>query len=209
MGGFRVVRYSRQSARSRPILSPMPDPRSLLPHVPLLVAGAGTALWLDADGTVETLSPKDALGRARQGPPMVCHTPALARRLGGDPFPAYDVLELFAFTRPAQCCLPTPRGLAAGRDPTLERGVPALVSRLVAARQGARAHRIATSQRTYTTPGGVHSRVEAWHLPRLVAIMGLFSAIMSRARETAGSCPRGRGSVAPFSKGERQKEAKC
>ena len=91
----------------------MPDPRSLLPHVPLLVAGAGTALWLDADGTVETLSPKDALGRARQGPPMVCHTPALARRLGGDPFPAYDVLELFAFTRPAQCCLPTPRGLAA------------------------------------------------------------------------------------------------
>ncbi|MFP6759655.1 MAG: ATP-dependent DNA helicase, partial [Alphaproteobacteria bacterium] len=91
----------------------MPDPRSLLPHVPVLVAGAGTALWLGADGTVETLSPKEALGRARQGPPMVCHAPALARRLGGDPFPAYDVLELFAFTRPAQFCLPTPRGLAA------------------------------------------------------------------------------------------------
>ena len=91
----------------------MPDPRSLLPHVPVLVAGAGAALWLDADGTVESLRPKDALRRARQGPPLVCHTPALARRLGGDPFPAFDVLELFAFTRPAQFCLPTPRGLAA------------------------------------------------------------------------------------------------
>ena len=32
--------------------------------------------------------------------------------LGCDPFPAYDILELFAFVRPARFAAPTPRGLA-------------------------------------------------------------------------------------------------
>jgi ATP-dependent DNA helicase DinG len=43
---------------------------------------------------------------------MLCHAPATARRLGVERFPAFDLLELFAFVRPAQFCLPTPRGLA-------------------------------------------------------------------------------------------------
>ncbi|MGZ0247421.1 MAG: ATP-dependent DNA helicase, partial [Alphaproteobacteria bacterium] len=44
--------------------------------------------------------------------PMVCHALATARRLNTSPFPALDLLELFAFVRPATFCRPTPSGLA-------------------------------------------------------------------------------------------------
>ncbi|MFQ5954526.1 MAG: ATP-dependent DNA helicase, partial [Kiloniellales bacterium] len=44
------------------------------------------------------------------------HAPAVARRLGIDRFAALDLLELYAFVRPAGFCLPTPRGLAAALD---------------------------------------------------------------------------------------------
>src|SRR5438874_12562028 len=52
---------------------------------------------------------------------MVCHARAVARRLDIPSkgwardwagFAAFDLLELFAFVRPAQFCVPTPRGLA-------------------------------------------------------------------------------------------------
>src|SRR5262249_13359021 len=39
--------------------------------------------------------------------------PSVARRLGGAPFRAFDILTLYAFVRPARFCLPTPRGVAA------------------------------------------------------------------------------------------------
>ena len=44
---------------------------------------------------------------------MVCHARAVARRLDMPGFAAFDLLELFAFVRPARFCVPTPRGLAA------------------------------------------------------------------------------------------------
>src|SRR5881275_2200538 len=44
--------------------------------------------------------------------PIVCHARAVARRLDLAGFAALDVLELFAFVRPARFCVPTPRGLA-------------------------------------------------------------------------------------------------
>jgi ATP-dependent DNA helicase DinG len=44
---------------------------------------------------------------------MLCHLPATAKRLGIDPFPALDLLELFGFVHPGRFCVPTPRGLAA------------------------------------------------------------------------------------------------
>ena len=42
--------------------------------------------------------------------------PATARRIGIEPFPCFDILELFAFVRPAEFCVPTPRGLAEALD---------------------------------------------------------------------------------------------
>jgi ATP-dependent DNA helicase DinG len=83
-----------------------------LPDAPALVAGVREAAWLSPDGEVAILPLEEAARRARGAPPILCHARATARRLGVLPFPSLDVLELFAFARPAQFCLPNPRGLA-------------------------------------------------------------------------------------------------
>ncbi|MFM2043893.1 MAG: hypothetical protein RLY86_2469 [Pseudomonadota bacterium] len=100
-------------------LSGRTAPRLLLPPAPALVVGARMATLVTPDGEVEVLSPEAAARRLRDDPPILCHARAVARRLRTDPFRAYDVLELFAFVRPARFCLPTAKGLAAvlGLDP--------------------------------------------------------------------------------------------
>ncbi|MPZ08849.1 MAG: ATP-dependent DNA helicase [Kiloniellaceae bacterium] len=85
-----------------------------LPAAPILLAGIGRAVWIDPEaGEVLTLPAAEAAQRARRAPPLLCHARATARRLATDPFPAFDLLELFAFVRPASFCAPTPHGLAA------------------------------------------------------------------------------------------------
>ena len=88
------------------------SPRLMLPPVPALVAAPGGAVLLSPDGEVETLTLAQANRRVRDEPPMVCHLRSVAAKLKTEPFPAFDLLELFAFIRPAQFCVPTPRGLA-------------------------------------------------------------------------------------------------
>src|SRR6516164_10022031 len=88
-------------------------PRVLVPQAPALVAGFREVLWLTPDGEIEALAPAEARIRIeREPPPMLCHARATARRLDVPVFPALDLLELFAFVRPATFCVPTPRGLA-------------------------------------------------------------------------------------------------
>jgi ATP-dependent DNA helicase DinG len=87
--------------------------RVLAPRAPVLIAGFREVLWLGPDGEIEALAPADARGRIEHETPMLCHAPATARRLDIPPFPALDLLELFAFVHPARFCVPTPRGLAA------------------------------------------------------------------------------------------------
>lgn len=77
-----------------------------------LVAGPKGATVRDPDGTIRQLSHAGAVGLVKTTEPLVCHLPATARRMGTDPFKAYDILELAAFTRPAVALLPTPGGLA-------------------------------------------------------------------------------------------------
>src|SRR4029077_14266273 len=84
----------------------------LLPRAPVLVAGFREVLWLSPDGEIETLAPAEARSRVEHETPMLCHAQATARRLDMPVFPALDLLELYAFVRPAQFCVPTPRGLA-------------------------------------------------------------------------------------------------
>jgi ATP-dependent DNA helicase DinG len=81
-----------------------------------LLATARGALWLSADGEIERLSGPDAAMRAAASVPLVVHAPATAARLGLDSLVARDLLELYAFVRPATFCLPTPRGLAEAID---------------------------------------------------------------------------------------------
>src|SRR3546814_1451670 len=111
--------------------------RILLPDVPALAVGLGGAIWLTPAGEIEDISIAETARRIRAGErPLLCHLPAVTRRPGIDPFPAYDLLELFAFARPAGFCVPTPRGLdaAAGLDAPDDRADEALALRRVAQR---------------------------------------------------------------------------
>ena len=84
------------------------NPEIRLPRLPVAVAGMRQITWLGPDGEVD-----GARRRLEDGArPIVCHAAAMARRLDMPPFPALDLLELYAFARPAQFALPTPRGLA-------------------------------------------------------------------------------------------------
>ena len=83
---------------------------------PALIATARGALWRAADGTIERLSAPDAALRAAGSLPLLCHAPAVAARLGLDNISARDLLELYAFVRPATFCLPTVRGLCTALD---------------------------------------------------------------------------------------------
>ncbi len=83
-------------------------------RLPVLVAEGAGAIWLDGaslDPQPETLDAETAGRRARAVPPLLVHGRATAARLGLNPFPAFDLLDLFAFVRPARFCLPTARGL--------------------------------------------------------------------------------------------------
>ncbi|MEC8203488.1 MAG: ATP-dependent DNA helicase, partial [Pseudomonadota bacterium] len=87
-------------------------PRIILPDAPVLVTGLSDAAWLDPTGEIAQLSFEDAAARINDGiRPILCHAPATARRLALRRFSAFDVLELFAFVRPLDFCIPTPRGL--------------------------------------------------------------------------------------------------
>ncbi|GGF45967.1 DNA helicase [Aliidongia dinghuensis] len=89
----------------------MKPSRILAPEIPVLVLGTRRAVWLTADGEIDTLDLRAAQRRARDEAPLVAHGRAVARRLELRDLRAFDALELFAFTCPGQFCLPTPRGL--------------------------------------------------------------------------------------------------
>jgi len=88
-------------------------PRVLVPRAAALVAGFREVVWLTPDGEIAALSPDEARHRLETEAALVCHARATARRLDMPGFAALDLLELFAFVRPARFCVPTPRGLAA------------------------------------------------------------------------------------------------
>ncbi len=134
--------------------SPAAAPVIRPPEAPALVVGLTAAALVDATGEVAELSLRDAAARARARPPLVAHAPAVARRLNIERFPAFDLLELFAFVRPARFCLPTPRGLAraldlpvpdglAGEAVALQRAARALLAELAAQRPSRRTRSIA------------------------------------------------------------------
>ena len=81
-------------------------------ELPALVAARSFANWRAPGGESEALAADEAARRARASPPILCHAPSTARRLGVEHIDGYDVLELFAYARPAAFTLPTIRGLA-------------------------------------------------------------------------------------------------
>ncbi len=93
------------------------SPTISLPALPALAVGFRAAALVTVDGEVETLGLGEAAVRAARGPLLVCHEPAVSSRLETEPLArVLDVLDLYAFVRPASFCLPTPGGLAAALD---------------------------------------------------------------------------------------------
>ena len=89
------------------------SPSLMIPQAPSLVCATQQAAWLTPDGEIELISHNEVVKRLKnEGPPIVCHAPETARRLGLSNLIAFDVLELYAFVRPARFVLPTPRGIA-------------------------------------------------------------------------------------------------
>jgi ATP-dependent DNA helicase DinG len=92
-----------------------PGAEVLLPDVTAIAVQPGKAAACSADGEIESLDSKAAQALLSKKPCLTCHTFFTAQRLGltPPPWPMHlDVLELFAFVRPAEFCLPTPKGLA-------------------------------------------------------------------------------------------------
>lgn len=87
--------------------------RVRLPDSPAMVVGVRDVAWVWSAERSERLSRSAATRYLDEGMvPFVCHGRAAAARLGRATFPSLDLLELFAFVRPARFCVPTPRGLA-------------------------------------------------------------------------------------------------
>ena len=97
-------------------MSPAPPetvPRPSTPDVAALWAGHGAVALADPSGAPEVVPAAEAARRLDGGlEPIVCHLPATARRLGRNSLAGLDLLELFAFARPAEPCRPNPAGLA-------------------------------------------------------------------------------------------------
>ncbi len=88
-----------------------PDPFEVLSRLPALVAGPSHATILTPDGEVVDYELADLKGIVRNQAFLICNHRVTTRRLGNVAFRAFDVLELFAFIRPAEFCLPLPFGL--------------------------------------------------------------------------------------------------
>ncbi|MGH7120937.1 MAG: ATP-dependent DNA helicase [Acetobacteraceae bacterium] len=103
----------------------------LLPAAPALVAGAGQAVLLEADGVFHHLPAATAAAALRRlPPPLVVHAPATFRRLGLSARPAFDLLELFAFVCPACPAAPTVRGMALALGDPVPTGLEAAAALL-------------------------------------------------------------------------------
>ncbi len=81
--------------------------------MPALIPAPGGALVRDPDGSCRKLNAEQARAAFRSGDVLVAHTAFVSGRLRAPPAAAlFDVLELFAFARPGQPCVPSALGLA-------------------------------------------------------------------------------------------------
>ena len=92
-----------------------PLPR--LPLLPVVMPTARDVIWVGQDGDIQRLTTASVRQRLDHRPVFFCHRKWTAGRLGIESsglggLEGLDLLELFAFVRPAQFGLPTARGIA-------------------------------------------------------------------------------------------------
>jgi ATP-dependent DNA helicase DinG len=98
----------------------MPNSIAEFPTIPALVPAPGGAVVCAADGECRRVGIDAARALFRSGEVMVVHAAFVSGRLKAAPQAAlFDVLELFAFVRPGQPCIPSALGLARALGLTL------------------------------------------------------------------------------------------
>lgn len=89
-----------------------PDPFETLSKLPALVVGPLGGVIMTQDGEVETYDTVELRNIVRDHDFLVCNRPVAARHIQADISGCFDILELFAFVRPSEFCLPLPLGLS-------------------------------------------------------------------------------------------------
>lgn len=117
MDGVKCCAGSDEDVYTAPMTNPTNrQPEIMMPETTALVAGVRQAYVVEASGELSSVSFSEAARDLKKSstPPIVCHARRTGQRLGlgPDPVRAFDVLELFAFVKPSEFCLPTPMGLA-------------------------------------------------------------------------------------------------
>ena len=80
---------------------------------PILYPTVKANNWVSTDGEVCSVAQRDlAQILASEHPPLICHRSWTEKKLGLKLDKCLDILELFAFVKPAEFCLPTPAGIA-------------------------------------------------------------------------------------------------
>ncbi|MDP8993393.1 MAG: ATP-dependent DNA helicase [Pseudomonadota bacterium] len=82
-----------------------------LPYPALHATHAGICI-AHQDGRVEAIGRGAAIARAAETPTILLNAPLVGSRLGYPDLSGLDLLELFAFVRPARFAVPTPKGIA-------------------------------------------------------------------------------------------------
>ena len=112
----------------------MPRPEAL--ELPALHASHAGVWLLGSNGMTREVSRSEAISAASDTPHLILNAPLVATRLGYPDLSGLDLLELFAFVRPARFCVPTSRGLAnacALPSPESDGDVPRLLQAAAAA----------------------------------------------------------------------------
>ncbi|MDG1708369.1 MAG: hypothetical protein P8H03_06385, partial [Emcibacteraceae bacterium] len=81
-----------------------PDPFETLSKLPALVVGPIGGVIMTPDGEVEIYDHAELRQITKENDFLICNLPVATRRLGTDLSRSFDVLELFAFVRPAEFC---------------------------------------------------------------------------------------------------------
>ena len=79
---------------------------------PVLFPDFNGVVMISPDGEITHVSAHQAADIGSRQPVLICHRRWTEARLHAELVKPVDLLELFAFVRPAQFCLPTPSGLA-------------------------------------------------------------------------------------------------
>ncbi|MDA0707574.1 MAG: ATP-dependent DNA helicase [Proteobacteria bacterium] len=92
-------------------LKELSNPIEALNQLPALIVGPLGGVIMTSDGEVEIYALDEIRKIVASHDFLICNLPVTSRLLGMEINNCYDVLELFAFVRPAEFCMPLPLGL--------------------------------------------------------------------------------------------------